>query len=181
MNVHAPALLDLLSEQPSGEFSGAAYRATPLPLDPLTPSFRAGRWMPADYGSVLYTSLAREGALAEIAFHWALQTPMPSKPVKISRLQVTTLRTLRLLRPDLTKLGVDMTEYGTPFYSETQKVGAAVKFLGFDGVIVPNARWNCDNLVLMMDNCSGAVSIEMISSEEVAWQDWARSHGMLKP
>ena len=64
-----------------------------------------GRWMRRDGAGVLYTSLAREGALAEISFHWGQLTPRPTKPVMLHTLRVAAHRTLKLLRADLESLG----------------------------------------------------------------------------
>lgn len=55
--------VDALSKE---AFEGDAFRATRLSLDPLAASYKAGRWMSRDTAAVLYTSLARDGALAEI-------------------------------------------------------------------------------------------------------------------
>ena len=69
--IHDPALLDRLEALPRESFDGQVYRATRLSLDPLAGSYNGGRWMARDVAAILYTSLAREGALAEIAFHWS--------------------------------------------------------------------------------------------------------------
>jgi hypothetical protein len=67
--IHDPALLDQLDALPKESFEGQVYRATRLSLDPLAASYNGGRWMARDVAAILYTSLEREGALAEIAFH----------------------------------------------------------------------------------------------------------------
>jgi len=75
---HDPDLLEQLDRLPKESFAGEVFRATRQNLDPLMPSTSGGRWMPRDEGPILYTSLLREGALAEIAFHWSQLTPMPT-------------------------------------------------------------------------------------------------------
>ncbi len=40
--------------------------------------------------------------------------------------------------------------------------------MGFDGLIVPNARWDCLNLVLFVD----AVDLDEIEIEERSAIDW---------
>lgn len=81
--VHDPALLDRLDSLPKESFDGQVYRATRLSLDPLAGSYNGGRWMARDVASILYTSLQREGSLAEIAFHWSQLNPRPTKPVLV--------------------------------------------------------------------------------------------------
>jgi hypothetical protein len=142
---HDPALLQALGRWPQTAFSGNVYRATWTNHDPLIPSTRAGRWGPNNGPAVLYTSLERDGALAEIAFHRSQLTPIPKQPVALHRLTVGTTKTLRLIRSDLASLGVRDDMYETINYSRTQEIGAAIAFLGCDGLIAPNARWSCDN------------------------------------
>ena len=68
--IHDPELLDHLDALPKETFGGKVFRGTRQSLDPLASSYSGGRWMRRDGAGVLYTSLAREGALAEISFHW---------------------------------------------------------------------------------------------------------------
>ena len=98
---HDPRLLERLDALPREPFDGDTFRATRLHLDPRAGSYNGGRWMVPDAAAVLYTSLEREGALAEIAFHWMQLTPRPTKPVQLHCLRVAARRTLRLLRADL--------------------------------------------------------------------------------
>jgi hypothetical protein len=99
--------------------------------------------------------------------------------LKISRLAVSTAKTLRLARADLEQLGVDMALYGERDYVRTQSIGAALAFLGLAGLIAPSARWSCDNLMIFTENHSLNHKLEVVSAEEVEWQPWARSHGFL--
>lgn len=85
--VHDPALLDRLDALPKEPFEGEVFRATRLNLNPLAASYNGGRWMPRDVAAILYTSLERAGALAEIAFHWSQLNPRPTKPVLVHRLR----------------------------------------------------------------------------------------------
>lgn len=86
-------------------------------------------------------------------------------------------RRLRLLRADLEALDVDMKQYQSVNYYRTQEIGAAVAFLGCDGLIVPSARWSCENLVIFTENHSLTSKLEVLSSEEIDWQSWAQDAG----
>lgn len=68
-------------------------------------------------------STEREGALAEIAFHWSQFDPRPSKPAALHRITLTARRTIRLLRADLVNLGVDWARYGEICYERSQAIG----------------------------------------------------------
>ena len=127
---------------------------------------------------MLYTSLEREGALAEIAFHWSQLTPLPSKPVMLHRLRVITKNSLRLIRTQLSSLGVEPAHFGQLGYAQTQAIGEAAAFLGCDGLIAPSARWDCDNLILFNDNHGIENELEVLSSESVDWIAWSRARGI---
>jgi hypothetical protein len=183
--VHAKELLDRLGSLTTCDFNGEVFRATRPSLDPMTPSTRGGRWSPADQlgdtesVATLYTSCARDGALAELAFHYSQLTPFPSKPVRVHRLQLTTKKTLRLLQGDLISLGVVWADYQALNYVKTQQIGAAVAFLGCDGLIAPSARWTCENLMLFSTNHAFESALRVVSSEQVALKEWAREHQFL--
>lgn len=178
--IHDPELTDRLSDFVSEAFDGEVFRAARMNLDPLAFSPRAGRWMPEQgNSSVLYTSTEREGALAEISFHWSQLIPLPTKPASLHRLGVQTNNTLRLLRGDLIQLGVDIDRFSEILYERTQAIGAAVAFLGHDGLIAPSARWQCDNLMLFGDNIGATNRLEVIATEAIAWVDWATAAGFI--
>ena len=177
--IHDRNLLDRLGAFAPISFDGEVFRTTRLGLDPLTGSYAGGRWAPRASAQVLYTSLEREGALAEIAFHLAQLSPPPSKPIMVHRLRTTTRATVRLLRADLEVLAVDGAGYESMNYGRTQAIGAAVAFLGCDGLVVPSARWSCENLVMFLDNHRLQQVLELGQSEEVDWLAWAKKHGRL--
>ncbi len=140
--IHDPDLMDPLDALPKETLDGDVFRGTRQSLDPLVSSYSGGRWMRRDGAGVLYASLAREGALAEISFHWGQLTPRPTKPVMVHMLRVAAHRTLKLVRADLESLGVPDSAYGGVNMPRTQEIGAAVEFLGCDGLIAPCARWS---------------------------------------
>lgn len=181
--IHDPELTDRLSGFPRTRFQGRVFRVTRMSADPTAVSVSGGRWAPrpdqSPGVSVLYTSLERDGAIAEVASYLAELTPRPSKPVRVHELAVSTSKTLTLVRANLAQLGVDLDRYGERNYEVTQRIGAAIGFLGFDGLIAPSARWECDNLMVFADNHSLDEQLEVAGAEDVDWQDWARSMGMI--
>lgn len=173
-------LVDQLSVSPVFQFDGEAFRATRRNLDPLTPSLSGGRWAPKNICSVLYTSLERDGAIAELAFHWNQFTPAPSRLANLHRISVTTGKTIRLLKADLESLGVNWASFGEISNARTQQIGAAVAFLECDGLIAPSARWNCENLMLFCDHHElENQRLEVVSTEEIDWFAWAQEHRIL--
>jgi hypothetical protein len=177
--IHDPDLVDQLEQLPKETFDGEVFRGTRQNLDPLASSYSGGRWMRRDGAGVLYTSLAREGALAEISFHWGQLNPRPTKPVMLHTLRVVAHRTLKLVRANLSTLGVQESTYGGVNIPRTQEIGAAVEFLGCDGLIAPCARWACDNLILFPDRMGMDATLEVVTSEDVDWVTWATAQGLM--
>src|SRR5258708_26573604 len=100
--IHDKDLLDQLSQFSATRFEGEVFRATRLSADPLAPSIYGGRWAPRPQGdsgvSVLYTSLTRDGAIAEVVSFLMDLTPIPGpRPLKVTTLVIATARTVRLL------------------------------------------------------------------------------------
>jgi hypothetical protein len=179
-----PPLLATLSHRPTVRYAGSVYRATHAGANPLASSVRGGRWAPpARPGAefpVLYASFEQDGAIAEVASYLLELSPIPGpRPLTISRLAVTTSRTLKLARVELEVLGVDLSRYGERDYARTQEIGAAAASLGIDGLIAPSARWPSDNLIIFTNNLRVGERLEVIGSEEVEWRAWARAHGLL--
>jgi RES domain-containing protein len=179
------SLRDRLARLPNERFSGECWRVTPTSANALAASVSGGRWAPRSGTNgavpVLYTSSEADGALAEVASYLLELTPIPGpRPLKVSRLAVSTSRTLHLARVDLAALGIDMTRYGVRDYTRTQEIGAVAASLGIDGLIAPSARWPCDNLMIFTDNLDARERLEVVGSGEVEWRAWARAHGLLR-
>ena len=124
----------------------------------------------------MYTSLSRDGALAELSFHWGMLTPLPSKPAVLSRIKAEMESSMRLLHTDLQNFGINDTEYQQLNYNKMQEIGAAVAFLDCHGLIVPSARWPCENLVIFTDNLHETEDLVVAEVEEVNWQQWGRDN-----
>ena len=108
-------------------------------------------------------------------------TPRPTKPVAVHTLRVAAQRTLKLVRADLATLGVPLSNFSGINLPRTQEIGAAVEFLGCDGLIAPCARWHCDNLILFPDRMGADAALEAVTGETVDWITWATEHGLLPP
>lgn len=133
----------------------------------------AGRWNPSNL-SVLYSAKEADGAIAEIYFHLSRgQSVFPSKMRhNLYELDITTDKTLILANmADLIALGVEEAKYSSMLYSRTQEIADAAAFMGFDGIISPSARFNCENLILFLDSFN-LENIELVSESGINWADW---------
>lgn len=181
--LHRIELTDAISRFEAVQFTGRVYRVTRQNVEPGAPSNSGGRWAyPAgsDGGCpILYMSLERDGAIAEVASYLSLLSPTPSKPLDLHTLEVSASKTIKIAIADIEKLGAATADYHQRNYERTREIGAAVNFLGYDGLIVPSARWKCDNLVIFSDNHGLAEKLEKVAVEQIDWQAWARDNGML--
>jgi hypothetical protein len=182
--IHEQRLVDQLSALPVERFEGEVFRTTRAGADPMAASVNGGRWAPPPNNgsevSVLYTSLERDGSIAEVVSILAGLSPVPGpRPLNVTRLGISTAKTLRLARTGLETLGVDMRRYGERDYRRTQEICAALTFLELDGLIAPSARWSCDNLMIFTANHTMNERLEVIDTEEIEWRSWAKAHAFL--
>ena len=170
-------LLDLVGAIEGRPFDGKMWRVVREGRDVLDGSRGSGRWNTSEM-SVLYGAVEQDGAISEINFHLNIgQSVFPSRMRHdLFELSVKAEQTLILGdMAQLKRLGVDDTRYRELLYTRTQEIGAAAAFLGFDGLIVPSARWNCQNIVLFL----GALNLEdvrTISVQPVDWKSWRQSN-----
>jgi RES domain-containing protein len=182
--IHDRELLDRLSDLPRQRLQGLYFRATGVTVDPTASSISGGRWSPRpdSYAGVpaLYTSFKRDGALAELCTFLADITPIPNaRLIKVTSLDISLTQTVRLGPNELKALAVDLTRYGQRDYGRTQQIGAALSFLGVDGLIAPSARWKCDNLVVFQDNHNMIEGIKVRKHEKLDWRVWAQANGIV--
>jgi RES domain-containing protein len=170
------ALLDQIDALPRSVFAGSAWRLVREGRDPLQGGPSMSRWCNGEF-AVLYTSLEHDGATAELHALLDLQPVFPSKiAFRVHRLKVSVKRTLDLTDfSALSKLGVDISRYQDRNYAVTQSIADVAHFLGFDGLLVPSARWPCANAVLFTDRIEPAnLSIETTESDPIDWTEWRR-------
>ena len=107
-------------------------------------------------------------------FHLNRAPVFPSRTVYyLYRITVETKNTLRLADMSaLAALKVDAQRYSDLDYSQTQAIGDAAHFLGFDGLIVPSARWEGLNLILFTDRIDPDDGLAVSAREPVDWQAW---------
>lgn len=174
---HDRELLDALEAHPSEAFSGETWRVTIKGRDALRGSTAGGRWSPPGEFEVLYTSLARAGALAEIGYRLSLEPVWPSRlEHELHRITARTDRSLRFADvSSLSPLGVDAGRYAKFEYAVTQAIAAAAFFLDFDGLIVPSARSRELNLVVFTEKLNVDERLKVEASGPVDWTPWRKN------
>lgn len=178
-------LIDAIEEHASVEFDDPVWRVVRDGRDATQCSSSGGRWDDGTF-DVLYTAAEREGAVAEMYFHLKRGQPIFPSQVRyrLHELSVSLKRALKLIDLDaLSALGVDTSRYGQLSYQEReaeyprcQDVAEVAHFLGFDGLIVPNARWDCKNVVVYCDQVAQG-SVDMSSDLGlVNWVKWEEAN-----
>ena len=171
-------LIDALEAIKPVEISKPVWRVVRFGRDPTRCSASAGRWDDGTF-DVLYTACEADGAIAEMRFH--LMRGQPVMPSKISyelyELNISLKQILRLIPVDaLAPFGVDVPSYGRmPYvnrqaeYAATQVVGEVAYFLDCDGVLVPGARHDSNNVVMFCGH-TAPTSVEVVKSHgRVEW------------
>lgn len=180
------ALLDAVDAIDPTPFEGSVWRVTKDGRDPTHCSASGGRWDDGTF-DVLYTSLEPDGAIAEMHFHLGRGQPVfPSRvQYRLHELRVAMPRALRLLDLDaLGRIGMDTQNFGRLSYQEreaeyprSQDIAEVAHFLEFDGLIVPNARWNCHNAVLFCERVDLEGREATCDHGLIEWNKWKSKHG----
>jgi RES domain len=169
-------LLDQIDALPRSEFAGPVWRLVREGRDPLQGGPSNSRWCNGEF-DVLYTSLERDGAIAELHALLDLQPVFPSKIVfRVHRVAVSVEQALDLTDfSTLSKLGVDISRYQDRNYAMTQSLADVAYFLGFDALFAPSARWPCTNAVLFTGKIEPAnLSVEATEQDPIDWAEWRR-------
>lgn len=175
------ALIDAIEAIPAITYTGAAWRVVAEGRDPLMCNKTGGRWDDGTF-DVLYTSLEADGARAEMYFHLKRGQPIfPSRVrYELHELRVVFDKALRLLdMTALTALGLSAEVYGRASYEEreteyprTQDIAEVAHFLDYDGLLVPSARWRCQNAVVFCDRTVPEKREVVHSHGLIDWRAW---------
>ena len=178
------ALIDAIEAIAPTPFSGTVWRVVREGRDPLEGRASGGRWDDGTF-DVLYTSLEREGALAEMYFHLRRGQPIfPSRVrYELHELNLSLDKALKLLDlAALGSLGVTPEAFGRLSYEErvaeyprTQDIAEVAHFLEFDGLLVPSARRECLNAIVFCDRCPPSQREVLASQGVIDWTAWEKS------
>jgi hypothetical protein len=169
-------LLDAIDAFKRELFAATVWRVVREGRDPVLGAPSRSRWCNGSF-DVLYTSLERDGAIAEVYSLLSLQPVFPSKVRwKSHPIEVSATQTLRLADlPTLARLSVDVARYRDRAYERTQEIADAAYFLGFDGLVAPSARWSCANLVLFTDRLAPEqIGIGKAPAAAIDWDIWRK-------
>lgn len=156
-----PRLLDALEGSTQVGWEGDVWRQVVGTTDPLRPNVLGGRWNPRGV-EVLYCSLSRLGAETELRAVLDRQPVPVRRPRRTNRLSVGLSSVGNVAAPDfLTASGITRGDLVGPDWSTTQLVGRAADWLGIAGMIVPSARHEDRNLVILVNRLAADDSYEI--------------------
>ena len=115
----------------------------------------------------------RDGAIAEVDAWLIEMTPRPDRPIRVHQIRVELINRIAIeTMAQLGGLGVDVGRFTDRSYHRTREIGDAANFLGFDGMLVPSARWPCMNLVMFLGNHDARQKLEVTESVVMDWANW---------
>jgi RES domain-containing protein len=166
--VYPPELLDHLEAVEPAPWEGRAFRLMFADYAPDVENTRGARWNLADVAAV-YTSLRREGAIAEAEHKLSIQPIRPRVKQTIYTLDISLASVLDLTDVDLlAALGVGEDELGGDDLRPCQDIGGATHWLDHDGLFVPSARSSAVNLVIFAANRRPDTRFEVTAAEVVS-------------
>jgi RES domain-containing protein len=128
---------------------------------------RGARWNPPGVAAI-YTSLTRDGALAEAAHQIAMQPIPPRARRTIYTLELSLTTILDLTDAELLQdLGIGPAELTANDMIACRQLGGAVHWLERDGLLLPSARSPSTNLVIFPANRPADARFEIIGAEPV--------------
>jgi hypothetical protein len=175
-------MLDILEGLDAVPFRGDAWRVVRSGRDPLRGASANGRWGASGEFEVLYTACDRDGALAEIGYRLGLEPIWPSKVGHdLHRVEVELDHVLNITDfTVLSTLGIGEDSYESHIYDVTQAISAAARFLEYQAILVPNARYPGNNLVVYPDLEGALNGINRAETEAVDWNHW-RANNRQRP
>ncbi len=160
-------MLDLLQSAAVSDWDGTVYRHMFGSQLPVRANTGGARWNEPNQAAI-YTSCERETALAEAEYYISLQPLRPRAKRTLFTVHVSLKDVIDLTAAGLlTRLGVTDEVLAALDHTPCRTVGAAVNWLGYNGLLVPSARRRGGtNLVIYQQNLS-TDSFQITGDEEI--------------
>lgn len=167
MTVYDPGLLDQIERLGTERFDRHVWRHMFNEFPPELANTRGARWNPSGT-SAIYTSLEADTALAE-AQHAIDSQPLRPRPRRrvLYELHVTLDTVVNLTEDRYKQVGLTEADLISDDFDACQRVGGAVAWLGYDGLLVPSARAAGGNVVILVDNLAADSIFEQISYSDI--------------
>jgi RES domain-containing protein len=167
MTIHDPVLLDQIEQLGTQRFDGHVGRHMFNDFPPELANMRGARWNPAGVAAI-YASLEPETALAE-AQHAMDSQPLRPTPRRrvLYEVQVTLDTVVDLTGDRYQQVGLTASDLVADDFAACQRVGGAVASMGYDGLLVPSARADGGNIVILVDSLAADSVFDRIIETEI--------------
>lgn len=163
--LYRPELLDALEALEASAWQGTVWRHMFSEYPPSRENTRGSRWNPPGTAAI-YTSLAREIAVAEGNYMVNLQPLRPRASRSVYEVSVELSRVVDLSNQEgLDTIGLSQQDLTSHDFTACQEVGGAVAWLGNDGLLVPSARTSGLNLVIYPGALSPDAEFQVLRRE----------------
>lgn len=164
--IHDPAILDVLEDLPDLAWEGSVWRHMFNDYQPDRVNTAGARWNPPSIGAV-YTAYDRDTALAEGQHAIDSQPRRTFAKRVLYEVHVEVNALVDLTAPGaLQAVGLNESDIEADDFSRCQAVGGAAAWLERDGLIVPSARADGSNLVILVGT-RGAPEMTILRTEIV--------------
>jgi RES domain-containing protein len=142
-------LLQALARISPSRWQGTVFRHMFANFPPERENTLGARWNPPEVPAI-YTSLSRDGVLAEVEYQLSLEPLRPPARRTLYEIGVTLSSVLDISSPHvLSTLGLSHSDLAMTDHAKCQMIGGAVEYLEHDGLLVPSARVSkATNLVI---------------------------------
>ncbi len=168
MTLHDPKLLDAIEHLGATELDGlTVWRHMFNDNPPELTNTRGARWNPPGLAAI-YTSLDKATAVAEGQHAIDSQPLRPRARRYVYALRVDAAKVLTITEDDLEALGLSFDDLMSTDFGNCQRVAAHAAFLDYDALIVPSARADGSNAVILVNELAADARIEHLSVEQIA-------------
>jgi RES domain-containing protein len=165
--IYRPELLDILQAALKRSWSAEVYRHMFGSYAPTRTNVGGARWNPPGLEAI-YASLESETALAEAEYYIQLQPARPRGARTLYTLQVIVDSVVDLTAPDtLAAAGISNEILHANEFSPTQHIGAAVRWLGYDALLVPSVRRKAGTNLVILEPDPARLTIEITRAQTV--------------
>jgi RES domain-containing protein len=166
--IYRPEMLDILQSAAASAWNGTVYRHMFGSHSPARTNTEGARWNAPGLAAI-YASCERETALAEADYYVSLQPLPPSVKRTLFTIRVGLKNVIDLTAAELLpRLGITDDVLSSIDHIPCRTIGAAVNWLGHDGLLVPSARRRGGtNLVIFQQDIATSV-FEVIDDEVIA-------------
>lgn len=164
-------MLDILQSAVVSAWDGTVYRHMFGSHSPARNNTEGARWNVPGLATI-YTSCERETALAEAEYSISMQPLRPRAKRTLFTIHVSLKSVVDLTAVDLLpRLGIADDVLSNLDHSPCRTIGAAVNWLGHDGLLVPSARRRSGTNLVIFQQDLATSAFEVTDEETIALDD----------